>query len=68
MAFEDLKARFSLLFRDMENQPRDIHELYEMLHEKLNEMRATGMPLPQDLVDFEASLEQEFRKTGRQKS
>ncbi len=62
MAFEDLKARFMLLFTEMENQPEDMHELHDMLHEKLNEMRAMGMPLPEDLVELEQKLEQEFAR------
>ena len=62
MSFEDLKARFMLLFTEMENQPEDLHELHEMLHEKLNELRATGMPLPDDLVQLERRLEEEFER------
>jgi hypothetical protein len=49
----------------MENQPEDPHELYLQIREKLNEMRAFGMPLPSDLVAFEKDLEAQFAATKR---
>ena len=60
MAFDDLKAELALLINQMENQPEDRHELYLQVREKLNEMRAFGMPLPDDLVRMEKDLEKEF--------
>ena len=65
MAFEDLKAELALLINQMENQPEDRHELYLQIREKLNEMRAFGMPLPEDLVEFEKELEAEFKADER---
>ena len=65
MAFEDLKAELALLLNQMENQPEDRHELYLQSREKLNEMRAFGMPLPNDLVRLEKELEAEFRSEER---
>jgi hypothetical protein len=65
MAFEDLKAELALLLNQMENQPEDRHELYLQIREKLNEMRAFGMPLPDDLVRLERELETEFRAEDR---
>ena len=61
MAFEDIKAEINLLLQQMQNQPEDEHELYEMLHEKLNEIRALNMPLPEDLSELEQQLEEKFR-------
>ena len=61
MAFEDLQAELSLLLNQMENQPENPHELYLQIREKLNEMRAFGMPLPEDLVRLERELETQFR-------
>ncbi len=61
MAFEDLQAELALLINQMENQPEDKHELYLQIREKLNEMRAFGMPLPEDLVKFEEELEAQFK-------
>jgi hypothetical protein len=60
MVFESIKARISLLLEEMEHRPEDRHELYLQLHEKLNEWRATGQPLPADLVKLEQALEAEF--------
>jgi hypothetical protein len=65
MAFEDLKAELALLLNQMENQPEDRHELYLQIREKLNGMRAFGMPLPSDLVRLEKELEAEFRSEER---
>ena len=65
MAFDDLKAELALLINQMENQPEDPHELYLQIREKLNEMRAFGMPLPADLVAFEKDLEAQFAATKR---
>ena len=65
MAFEDLKAELALLLNQMENQPEDRHELYLQIREKLNEMRAFGMPLPEDLVRLERQLEAEFKADER---
>ncbi len=61
MAFDDLKVELALLINQMENQPEDRHELYLQIREKLNEMRAFGMPVPEDLVKFEKELEVEFK-------
>jgi len=61
MAFDDLKAELALLINQMENQPEDRHELYLQIRERLNEMRAFGMPVPEDLVKFEEQLEAQFK-------
>jgi hypothetical protein len=50
----------------MQNEPKDRHELYLQLMEKLNELRAFGMPLPQDLVAMEKALEAEFAADKRE--
>ena len=60
MAFEDKEAELGLLLTRMQNEPEDRHELYELIRQKLNELRAYGMPLPGDLVQFEHDLEAEF--------
>jgi predicted nucleic acid-binding Zn-ribbon protein len=60
MAFEAIKAQIETLLERMENQPEDKHELYLQLHEKLNEWRATGQPIPEDLLELEETLEAEF--------
>jgi len=60
MAFDDVKAELGILLTQMQNEPEDRHELYLQLMEKLNELKAFGMPLPQDLVEMEKALEAEF--------
>lgn len=65
MAFEDLKAEIALLLNQMENQPEDQHELYLQIRERLNEMLAFGMPLPDDLVRLKRELEAQFKSEDR---
>ena len=65
MAFEDVEAEIGILLGRLVDMPKDRHELEIMLREKLNEMRAFGMPLPQDLVDLEASLDAELTQEAR---
>ena len=60
MAFEEIKAEIALLFREMVNQPEDAHEIREILREKLNALKASGMPLPEDLVELEQRIERDF--------
>jgi len=67
MAFDRIKSEISMLLSDMENQPQDQWELHEMILEKLNELRAFGLPLPQDLVELEEKLANELRVAGKRK-
>jgi hypothetical protein len=60
MSFEALQAEISLLLTQMENQPQDAHELHEVIREKINEMRAFGLPIPEDLLDLEKKLGASF--------
>jgi hypothetical protein len=60
MAFEDKEAELGLLLTSMQDEPEDRHELYQLIRQKLNELKAFGMPLPSDLVQFERDLEAEF--------
>ena len=57
MAFESIKAELDLLLAEMVNQPQDAREIRQQVREKLNELRALGMPLPADLVALESRLE-----------
>ena len=67
MAFEDVQAELGLLLTQMENErrPEDRYEIYLVISRKLNELKAYGMPLPEDLVQLERSLEQEFEAEQR---
>ena len=64
MAFEQIKAQIALLLEEMIEQPEDAHEVHEQLREKLSELRAMGMPLPDDLVDLEKRLDEGFYEAG----
>jgi hypothetical protein len=66
MAFEVIQAEIASLLIRMNEQPEDVHEVELMLREKLNEYRAFGMPLPQDLADLEALLDQRFSERDAQ--
>lgn len=64
MAFEGLITRLNMLIQEMENQPADATELLMQVHLELEQMKAEGLPLPQDLVDLEKRLEAEFTRRG----
>ncbi len=65
MAFEDLIAKINILLNDMEPQPHDAHELLEQVHLELNQLKATGQPLPDDLIRLERQLEKEFEAVAK---
>ena len=65
MAFEGKKAEIALLLAALQYAPEDKHELYLRLMQKLNELKAYGMPLPADLVELEHKLEAEFAAAQR---
>jgi hypothetical protein len=60
MRFEKVKVELNRIPREIEDHPGDKHELYMSLHEKLNGLRAMGMPAPEDLTRLEHELEREF--------
>lgn len=62
MDMSEYEAELNLLLTQMENLPEDRHEFYLQLREKLAEIRAFGMPVPDDLTRLEKELEQEFAK------
>ena len=57
MALESLKAGIASILEEIEKRPADRHVLQEQLREKIAEFRALGLPVPADLVKFEAELE-----------
>lgn len=65
MAFDQIKTEIAMLLSEMENRPNDKWELHETILEKLNELRALGLPLPQDLVDLEEKLSGEMKQAGK---
>lgn len=60
MALEDLEARLSYLLTSIEENPEDLHELHELVQQKLQQLKAMGLPLPDDLVALQQRLEADF--------
>ena len=65
MAFDQLISEINMLLSEMENQPRDQWELHEVILEKLNELRALGLPVPQDLEQLEERLSSELKTASK---
>ncbi|MCE8470288.1 hypothetical protein LZ189_14795, partial [Rhodovulum sulfidophilum] len=57
MAFEQLKAGIALILEEIEKRPEDRHVLQEELRGKIAELRALGMPVPEDILRLEQELE-----------
>jgi hypothetical protein len=68
MAFEEIQAEIASLINRMNEQPQDVQELEILLREKLNEFRALGLPVPQDLADLEAALDASLDTRDRAKT
>jgi hypothetical protein len=56
MDLDAVIAGINLLVQQMDSEPDDLHEIHFRLREKLNELKATGMPLPADLVTLDEQL------------
>jgi hypothetical protein len=67
MAFDQLMTDIQMLLAETESQPRDKWQLHETIREKLQELRSFGLPLPQDLVELEARLDQELADANSDK-
>ena len=66
MAFDAIRAEIDLLMTRLAGQPEDRHELHELIRERLNQLKAMGMPLPEDLVELEQELSDDEVSTGSQ--
>ena len=64
MAFEQFRVQIAMLMDEIARNPGDAHELQETLREKLAEMQALGLALPEDLVGLEAYLEQDLDRAA----
>jgi hypothetical protein len=64
----DLTAAISVLMDEMESKPDDLHEVHLKLQELLRQFRATGMPLPDDLVRLEQQLKTTVEGVPEEKS
>ena len=65
MALESLKAEIDMLLETLANTPHDRYELYVQLKEKLNEFRVFGNTPPEDLLELEAALDEDFAAAQR---
>lgn len=68
MAFEDIQAEIGSLLTRMQNEPEDAHEIYLQLTEKINQLKAYGLPIPSDLQQLEAALAEEFSAAPKRAS
>ena len=59
---QEIEATLSLLLDEMEGEQGRSHEIYLRLVQILDAMRATGMPLPEDLVEMERDMAAEFEE------
>jgi hypothetical protein len=62
VAFEEFRIQIAMLMDEIAGNPADAHELQENLREKLAEMQALGLPLPDDLVGLEEYLEEDLQR------
>lgn len=65
MDLDEFEAELGLLLTQMEHQPEDRYEIYLQLQEKINELRAFGMPVPENLKNLVAGLEKEFKAEAK---
>ena len=52
----ELLAAINLLAQRLEHTPEDLHEIHFKVREMIDELKATGMPPPDDLLEFERDL------------
>lgn len=64
MDSKDLEAEMSLLLDEMEGEQGDRHEIYLRVRQLLSNLRAVGMPAPDDLLRLERELEESFKEEG----
>lgn len=57
---QDLEVLASEILQQFESGELERHEIHERLRQTLDQMRAFGMPLPEDLVTLEQELAGEF--------
>jgi hypothetical protein len=61
MDAKDLQAEVSILLDEMEGEQGDRHEVYLRVRQLLSNLRAVGMPAPDDLVRLASELEESFK-------
>lgn len=61
MAFEAFRVQLAMILDEIAQNP-DAHELQESLREKISEMQALGLPVPDDLAGLEQYLEDDLEE------
>lgn len=61
----EFEAAIAQLIEEMEGEQGDAHEIYLRLRQLLDQMRAMGMPLPEDLLKLERDLSAEFAEDAK---
>lgn len=51
-----LIARLNMLAQQLDHAPDDLHEVHFKVKEMIAELRATGMTVPDDLLEFDREL------------
>ena len=62
MGTERLIAALNLLAEQSEREPEDLHEVHFKVVELMNQLRATGAAVPDDLLKFERELTQQVEQ------
>jgi len=57
MALDDLEAEIAYLMDAAEGEQGDLHEIKFRLDQAISKMRAEGLPVPEDLLNFEMDLD-----------
>ncbi|MGP1397010.1 MAG: hypothetical protein ACTS3R_16005 [Inquilinaceae bacterium] len=65
MTDQDFDVALALLMEDMEGDQGDRHEIFMRVKQMIDQMRAMGMPPPDDLVRLEDQLAAEFEEDAR---
>lgn len=60
MEKQDLEIIATEMMQQLESGELERHEIHQRLRQTLDQMRAFGMPLPEDLVALEQELADEF--------
>jgi hypothetical protein len=64
MDAEEFEAAVNELVEELEGEPGDRHEIFLRFKQMLDQMRAMGMPIPDDLAELESGLDAEFTQEG----
>jgi len=59
MAFETMKAAIGAILDEIAKRPEDRHILQEQLREKIAELEAMGLPVPNDIKRLNKELSQD---------